>query len=418
MKRFLTFTLLFLIVFSFSVNASSLKPPTVSADGAIVLDANSGTILYSKNIDAAYPPASTTKIMTALLTLEHCKLNDVVVVGKNPPNADGSKIYILEGEKLTVDQLLHGLLLSSANDCAETLAEHIGGSINKFADMMNNRAKQLGCKNTHFVNPSGLYNKNHKTSAKDLALIMRELVKHPEFMQIAKTVSYTIPPTNKSKEARPLWNENRLIRSTSKFYCKNCEGGKTGYTVQSLHSYVCSGSKDNHRLIVALVHDKNKTFFKDANALLNYGFDNFKVLNPYIKGQTIGNYILDKKKIPLIIDKSFFYTVEKDKIKNSKFKIEPNILSSIKHKSIKKGESIGTATIFLNNKNVGTINLISGCNYKHETIFSSISKKNFKIQYALYILIATIIVFVISFLIIKKNKTKLHRHSKNRYVEH
>lgn len=292
MRKFVVLLMICLLVLS---NFSGLvyakdNPPTVSADSAVLMDATTGEVLYGKNMDTAYPPASTTKIMTALLTLENCNLDDVVTVGKNPPLADGSKIYIFEGEKITVRDLLYGLILVSANDCAEALAEYISGSMDKFAEKMNSRALELGCKDTNFVNPSGLFNPNHKTSAKDLALIMRQLVLNSEYTKIATTQSYKIAPTNKSTLERPLWNENKLIQKGSKYYYEGCEGGKTGYTVQSDHSYVASATKDGHRLIVALVHDKNKTFFDDAPALLNYGFNTYDLVKLYNKGDLVSNY--------------------------------------------------------------------------------------------------------------------------------
>jgi D-alanyl-D-alanine carboxypeptidase len=246
MKK-LTALIIFLIMIlsplAVNVKASS-SVPSVSADSAVLMDAETGEILYSKNMNAAYPPASTTKIMTALLTIEKCKLDDVVTVGKEPPLADGSKIYIFEGEQLKVKDLLYGLLLPSANDCAEALAEHISGSMDKFAVLMNKRAAELGCKNTNFVNPSGLYDENHKTSAYDLALILRELSKHEEFKEVATTLAYKIGVTNKSPVERPLWNENKLIQKYSGYYYPYCIGGKTGYTVQSAHSYVSVAEKD------------------------------------------------------------------------------------------------------------------------------------------------------------------------------
>lgn len=415
MKKFFTLLFSFLIVFSTSTNAATIKPPSVSADGAIILDADSGNIIYGKNIDKPFPPASTTKIMTALLTLENCKLQDIVTVGKNPPEADGSKIYIFEGEKLTVDQLIHGLLLASANDCAEALAEHMGGSIEGFAKMMNKRAKELGCKNTNFVNPSGLYNDKHRSSARDLALIMRELVKHPEYSKIAKTISYKIPPTNVCKEERPLWNENKLVQPYSKFYYNYCEGGKTGYTVQSFHSYVSSASKNNHRLIVALTHDKEKTFFKDSVELFKYGFENFNLIKPYVKGQVIENYIIEKDlKMPLVVNNDFYCTVEKGKTSNSKFKIQPNIDKNIKKLTVKKGETIGTGDVIFDGKNVGQVTLLCGKNYEPKKTFISIitNKNKLKFTYIIYVIILIIIIRIIYVIIkrIRKNK-KLKKYN-------
>lgn len=294
LKKVLAIITAFIILSSgFKVNCLELKPTKkversgnsvskkggkvwVAADSAVLMDGKTGEILYSKNMDTAYPPASTTKIMTALLTLENCKLEDIVTIGKNPPKTDGNNICLIEDEQFTVKDLLHALILESANDCANALAEHISGSVEKFAIRMNERAKELGCKSTNFMNPSGLYHKSHKSSAKDMALIMMELTKHSEFTDIATTMSYSIPSTNKTVRERSIPNRNRLLIKNSGFYYEGCIGGKTGYTIQSKHSYVASAIRDDRQLIVALVHDKEKKFYSDTIRLFNYGFSKFK----------------------------------------------------------------------------------------------------------------------------------------------
>jgi len=379
MKRISTFLLALAIALtipSFKASAASTAStaptaPSVSADSAVLMDADTGEILYSKNIDAAYPPASTTKIMTALLTLENCKLDDVVTVGKNPPLADGSKIYIYEGEQLTVKQLLYGMLLPSANDCAEALAEHVGGSLDGFAAMMNKRAKELGCTDTNFVNPSGLYNDNHKTSAKDLALIMSELSKHKEYIEIATTPAYKIPPTNKSTLERPLWNENKLIQKYSPSYYPYCIGGKTGYTIQSLHSYVSVSEKDGRRLVVAIVHDSTMTSFQEAINLFNYGYDGFEKVTVYPKGALVTTYTSGNTSIPLLASKDFFYYAEKGS--DPKFELKLKDVDLCK-KVFAKGDELTTAAIMTNGTVIGNLTLTSGADHN---ILSVSSENNY-----------------------------------------
>lgn len=334
--------------------------PSVSADSAVLMDAATGQILYSKNPDSAYPPASTTKTMTALLTLEKCKLDDVVTVGKNPPVVDGSKIYIFEGEQLKVKDLLYALFLVSANDCAEALAEHIGGSMDNFAKMMNERAKELGCTDTNFVNPTGLFDENHKTSAKDLALIMRELSKHPEFKEIATTLSYKIQPTNKCDKERPLFNENRLMQKNTKLYYDGIDGGKTGYTIQSEHSYVASATRNGQKLIVALVHDKNKTYFYDAINLFNYGFNDFELVKLFGKGDKVSTYTENNLNIPLYASEDFYYIKDKGDTSAATFNIIPKDLTNI---SFKNGDKILDASVSFENKSIGTLGLLSGSDH-------------------------------------------------------
>jgi len=401
MKRFTALLLTLAIALTIpSINARAASTaPSVSADSAIMMDADTGEILYSKNMDSAYPPASTTKIMTALLTLENCKLDDIVTVGKNPPLADGSKIYIFEGERLTVKELLYGMLLPSANDCAEALAEHIGGSMDGFAAMMNKRAKELGCTNTNFVNPSGLYNDNHKTSAKDLALIMSELSKHWEYSEIATTQGYTIGPTNKSALERPLWNENKLIQKNSPYYYQYCIGGKTGYTIQSQHSYVSVSVKDGRRLVVALVHDTKKTFFKDAANLFNYGYDGFDKMTVYPKGALVTTYTSGSTSIPLLASEDFCYYAAKGSAPKFELKLQDVDLSK---KVFSKGDKLATAEVKTNGTVIGNLTLTSGADH---TILSVSSENNYTPIIG-GVLAAALLLLVIMAFAVKRRKTK------------
>lgn len=400
MKKQLSFLLLtILLTISFTINVKGkTSPPPVSADSAVIMDATTGEMLYNKAPDVAYPPASTTKIMTALLTLEKCNLEDIVDVGKNPPLADGSRIYIFEGEKIKVKDMLYALMLQSANDCAEALAEHISGSKDNFALEMNKRALELGCKNTNFVNPSGLFNDKHKTSSKDLALIMRELSKHPEYKTIATTSLYKIAPTNKCSSERPLWGENKLIQKNSSYYYKECEGGKTGYTTQSEHSYVAVANRNGQKLIVALVHDKNKTFFPDSIELFNYGFNNFDLVKLYNKGDKVSNINYNNEEIPLLAYQDFFYVKEKDKASNAVVKLnEQNPTTN----NFKTGDILMTATIKDGDKSLGTLSLTSGIDHKPVQAKFNINGYN-----SLYTVLVASVIAVITLFKMKHRKHK------------
>lgn len=414
MKKFLIIALSSLLLFTFLPNksyAAENKIPSVSADGAVLMDAETGEILYSKNMDSAYPPASTTKLMTALLTLENCSLDDVVTVGSNPPKADGSKIYIYEGENIKVRDLLYALLLVSANDSAEALAEHIGGSVDRFAQEMNKRARELGCTDSNFVNPSGLYDKNHKASAKDLALIMRELVKHPEYSKIATCLSYKIAPTNKCSKERPLYNENRLVQNCSSYYYKGCEGGKTGYTVQSQHSFVASASKDGRRLIIALIHDSKKTFFSDSIKLFNYGFSTTKLVKMFSKGEQVTTYAKNDLCIPLYAASDFYYVKKTDSNLIPKVSL---INEDLKNISFKKNDTVMKADIICGDKRLGSISLLSGIDH----IISESVPIGFKrtssliLKAALYTFIAICSAVIV--LLIRKNLRKRLQKRKNK----
>lgn len=394
--------------------AANNTPPSVGADSAVLMDAETGEILYSKNMDNAYPMASTTKIMTALLTLENTKLDDVVTIDKTAANVDGSKIYLYEGEKIKVKDLLYALFLVSANDSAVALAEHIGGTVDGFVKIMNARAKELGCENTNFVNPNGLYDQNHKTSGKDLALIMRELAKHPEYSQIASTVSYKIASTNKCKLVRPLWNENKLVLKGTSMYYDGIEGGKTGYTIKSLQSYVASASRNGQRLIVALVHSQEKTFWQDTTNLLNYGYNNFKLNKLYSKGDKVQDYKLNNLTIPLLAGENFYYVDKKSS------KDIPNITlksKDISTKSFKAYDNIFTSDIYLNNKQIGKLDLESGVDHliKNDVVIAS--KKNTQWELGLsYCILAVLVFLAASITRIKIRKGRKNKNNKIRYL--
>jgi D-alanyl-D-alanine carboxypeptidase (penicillin-binding protein 5/6) len=417
-KLLLSLTLIILLITNSFINVKALPaPPNISAEGGVILDAQTGSILYSKNIDTPYAPASTTKLMTALLTLEHCKLDDSLTVGKKPPLADGSKIYLFEGEQLKIRDVLTALLLASANDCAEALAEHIGGSIEGFAKMMNEKAKSLGCKNTHFVNPSGLYDDNHRTTAKDLALISRELFKYPEFFKIATIQSATINPTNKSANPRPLWNENRLLQQGSNFYYKYCIAGKTGYTVQSLHSYVAFGKKDNHTLVTVLLHDPTCTraYYTDAANLLEYGFNNFTITKLYSKGDVVSNYNLDDEvKVPLTASKDFYYVHPKDE-KEVKPTSTLKKTKTFSDTSFKKGDNIFNATIKAGDKTVGDLNLLSNISYEKKTIKSAALSLSLTTKLAISAGILIVLILILLLIFKRRKPKKSYTNSHRRY---
>ncbi|ERI90263.1 serine-type D-Ala-D-Ala carboxypeptidase [Clostridiales bacterium oral taxon 876 str. F0540] len=409
MKKYFVFFLSIILLVSninYKVSAKEAEP-SVSADSAVLMDATTGTILYAKNMNTAYPPASTTKTMTALLTLENTKLDDVVKVSKKVPFVDGSKIGLYEGEELHVKDVLYGMLLLSGNDCAEALAEHVGGSIEGFAALMNKRAKELGCENTNFVNPSGLYDSNHKTSAKDLALIMRELIKHPEFREISSTFAYKIPPTNLHPDGINLANENKLINKNSMYYYAPAEAGKTGYTIQSQHSYVASASKNGHRLIAAFVHDEHKNFYVDAKNLFEYGFNNFNLVKLYSKGDSVTTYNEDKLSIPLLAEDDYYYVKEKN---TTDVPVTNLISKALKDISFKKGDEVMEASVRFKNNNLPNLKLVSGVEHETKSALSfNVSSSNKNGNMTPYIIDAVLALIVLALIINIINRKRAYR---------
>lgn len=404
MKKIITILLSILFILTIYDNVYAMpSPPSVSADSVVLMDAETGAILYSKNMDGAYPPASTTKTMTALLTLEKCSLNDKVKIGKNPPYVDGSRIGLVEGETISVNDLLHGLLIESGNDCAVALAEYIAGSCDKFAEMMNKKATELGCTDTNFVNPHGLYNPNHKTSAKDLALIMRELVKFSDFRTISTTPIYKIGATDKCKD-RYVNNYNKLLLKGSKYYYPYAEGAKTGYTSESEHSYVASASKNGERLIVALVHSKTANYYGEVIDLFNYGFNNYTLQKLFSSGDKVGVLHDGNNEIPLVSSQNCYFVRQNGKSDSPVISIK--YTKSAKD-SFTKGDVIGEATITYNGEPSQKIRLLSG---KDHIIKNTILINNTRIPNIVFYLSGAGAVCVLSLLIYKYYKFK---NSKN-----
>lgn len=295
---------LFLIIFVSGCTSTyaSTIPDTYSS-ACLLMEESTGKILYSKNANSIMYPASTTKIMTAILTLENCNLSDTAVVSHNAVfsiPSGYSTASLVEGEVLTLEQLLNVLLIPSANDAAVVLAEHIAGSVEAFSDMMNSKAVELGCLNTHFVNPNGIHNENHYSTAYDLALIGKYAMQFPTFKEISSKTRYTLPITNAySKEDRIFNTTNDLIKpnyssSPTNYYYKYATGGKTGYTDPAGQCIVATATKDNVSLIAVTLHgdfteDNLSQRALDCKALFEYGFNNFSMVSIAKKGDVASN---------------------------------------------------------------------------------------------------------------------------------
>lgn len=258
--------------------------PEISAPNAIVMEASTGAVLYEKNADEKHYPASITKIMTTLLALEKCPLDETVTFSADAVyKNEGNTSHIARDlyEEMTMEQCLYGVMLESANECAYAVAEHIGGgSCQAFVDMMNERAQEIGCTNTHFNNPNGLPDETHVTTCRDMALISREAIKNDTFRTIISTVRYTIPPTNKHDTETPLNNHHRMISryKGSQYLYDYAIGGKTGYTEAAGHTLVTYAEKDGMLLICVIMNSAN-TQYEDTRTLFDYCFENFQVRN-------------------------------------------------------------------------------------------------------------------------------------------
>lgn len=247
--------------------------PTVSAQGAILYDVTHDNFIFEKDADKQFAPASITKVLTALLVLEHAKLTDTVTYSKTAvTNLESGAVTLLlqEGDKLSVKDSLYGLMLKSANEVANGLAEHVGGSLKGFSDMMNAKAKALGCTNSNFVNPNGLNNAEHYTTARDMARITAEAFKNATFREITSTTSYKIPET-KAAKARTISMGHKMIYKSNANYYDGILGGKTGYTSKAGNTLVTCVERDGVRM-VAVILKSNGTHYTDTKAMLDYGF--------------------------------------------------------------------------------------------------------------------------------------------------
>jgi len=284
MKKIL-FVLLIIIIFIYVTPAYAAEPPSIFGKAGILIDFETGQILYQKNPHEKLYPASTTKMLTGLIILENHSLNEIVTVDSESPFVQGSKIFIEEGEQLSVKDLLYATLIDSSNDCAAALAIFHSGSIENFAILMNQRAKELGANDSNFVNPHGLHDDNHFTTAYDLSLIAQEAYKNDLFREIVSLATYHMSITNKHDEPRYYKTSNKFLFDTNLMYYNNkyvtikydiVDGIKSGYTTNSKNVLVSTAKKNEIRLISVVMRSDTDNLYLDSRKLLDYGFDNYK----------------------------------------------------------------------------------------------------------------------------------------------
>lgn len=281
MKRYIAVLLAaFVLIGHFPYQASAqVEPPPVVSEAAVLMDAETGQVLYEKSMHMQLYPASITKILTVLLALENGRLNDYITMSGEAAYSikrGSSNIALEEGERITMEQAVMAAMLPSANEACNGIAEHISGSMAGFRQLMNQRARQAGALNSNFVNSNGLPEPNHLSTAYDMAVITREALKYDKFREIIGTVRYTIPPTNKKTEARDLWSEHRML-TTNRYHYDGVIGGKTGFTEASRNTLVTVARRGDRELIAVVMKSDNYADYKDTIALFDYGFNEFAV---------------------------------------------------------------------------------------------------------------------------------------------
>lgn len=375
LKKKTVFVLIFCYLFLLSSFAFADNKPNIVGESAILIDKNSGQILFEKNSNKIMYPASTTKIMTGILTLDLSNLDDKVVVDeKTPYEISGSHIALEPGEILTIRELLYATMIESANDAAVVLAKKIGGSVESFANLMNEKAKSLGLENTNFVNPNGLPNSEHTTTAHDLAFIMRYAVENDTFKSIISNSTFTINPTNKKDEPRYLHSENKMLYakgsgnqinvggSTRDIYYPGILGGKTGYTPEAKSCLVSYAKRGDMELISVVLKSSGKNLWVDSHKLLDYGFNNFKSTTlategSYLQMLNVTNGVFSQ--VPAIISQSFSIVLPPEQLDSitSELIISDSIDAPVYDKQI-----LGEQVYMLGDKILGRTKIIAAQN--------------------------------------------------------
>lgn len=357
----LIFAFLFNIMPAFVKGAEKEKVDlNIKSKAVVLMDSSNGKVLYQKNMNDKLSLASVTKVMTILLILEAIdnkiiNMSDMVTISDYASSMGGSQLYLEQGEMRSVEELLNAIIIESANDACAAMGEFIGGSIEKFILMMNEKAKSLGMKNTHFVNSNGLPADNHYSSAYDIALMTKEVCKYPDVFKISSTWQKTIKIGKNNDKERLLNNTNKLLKMND-----NVDGLKTGYTADAGHCISATGKKGDLRLIAVVLNaPDSKTRFEEANKLLNYGFSNYKGTNIVTKGGEFGEIKINKgyeDNVKVVAKDNF--TVLSGKNENEKYTTDIKLNSSVINAPVKEGQKVGVINIKEGSNVIGSVDLV------------------------------------------------------------
>jgi len=315
-------------------------PPANQARAAALADVASGRILYSQHGDESMKIASLTKIMTAIVAIEHGKLDDALKVSKRAAGKEGSSLYLKVGEKISLRNALYGLMLRSGNDAATAIAEHVGGSVEGFAFLMNRKAEELGLANSHFMNPHGLDEPGHYSSANDLAKLTVYALRNPEFKKIVGTQVRTAPNPNDSWDYKWV-NKNKMLR-----LYEGADGVKTGYTKQALRTLVSSATRSGQQLVAVTLNDRDD--WNDHAKLLDYGFARFPLASVVKSGEPLKNY-------PYETAADFAYPFADGERERLEIRLAPLKPESVHYRLGYRGE----LRFVLDGRQVGTVPLVA-----------------------------------------------------------
>lgn len=406
-KKIIISMIFITIIMSNCIFVYATNDLNIDAKASLIIEENSGKVIHEENSNIQNYPASVTKILTAILTLENCELTDTVTVSKTAISNIPSGYVIAPlfvGEQMSVEDLLYALMLKSANDAAYVLAEHVGGSVEGFSEMMNKKAEELGCKNTHFVNPNGIHNSNHYTTAYDMYLISRYAMKNEEFVKIVSTYQHTLSATNKySKNDRIMKNTNSFVNPSSRYYDENVKGIKTGTTLQAGNCLITNISKNGFDVITVILGARtSESKFSETKKMMDYVFNNYEFTQIHKKGDVIKNIEVEKatketKNLNLVISEDI-KSINNIKIKAEEIEPEINLNNEI-IAPISKGQELGTIKY-----------TIDGLEYNAKLLAENdVIKKTYYVEILLGVGIFIIIVGVI--IIIKKRPRKKEKLS-------
>ena len=414
-------TLIISVVFTIILPIISVfaedNTPQIYSEAALLIDAKTGKVLYAKNEKEHKYPASTTKILTAILTIENCNLDDVVTVDYDSimQVPAGYTVAALQvGEQLTVKQLLEVMLVHSANDAANVLAKHVSGSIESFASMMNSKLAEIGCENSHFTNPSGKHDKDHYTTAEDMAKLMNYCMKNETFRELSASKNCIIPATNKY-EQRIFTNSNELLikdtrEISTNYYYPYAIAGKTGYTAEAKNCFVSVALKDDLQLTCVILgglrtDDGLSARFVDTKTLFEYGYNNYTLRKIADRGSIskhieVSKATQDTKELDLITTDEIIALINQ---KDLEKEIEPEIvLNENIEAPITQGDTLGKITYN-----------IEGIEYTSNLVASHSVEKDNGLLFSIHTILIIIIIYILYKLMYSDNKKKRHKiHNK------
>ncbi len=366
-------TLLIFLILCLSIQPLFAAAPELVGESAILIVADTGEVLFEKNSETKMYPASTTKILTAIIVIEDLLLTDTVLGDHEAAFTEGSRIYVMEEESFTVEELLYALLLESANDAAISLAKKHSGSVDAFVKVMNERAISMGATHSNFVTPNGLPNENHYTTAADMAKIAAYSMKNSTFRNFVATYQHDLGPTNKQPETRHLSNSNRFLYGVGpgdKIEYKGkvidikydiVDGIKTGYTNIAQNCFVGSAVKNNQRLITVVLKSKGNDVYKDTRQLLDYGFEAFTQYKILTKGDVVKNIkikgVAEKTGLDLIAETDVYKYMKSG---DATIPVESRIeLMEPMPATVTEGQIMGKVVFLLSGVEVGATNLLA-----------------------------------------------------------